>query len=137
MDELLAQYINMANCPIPIKRLGNGFYLFGTKKIYAKILNGKLVIRVGGGYMVADQFIATYAEPELAKLENMAMKHGVNDWRELDLEEIVLGTKDQYGNRSSPTRRNTAMAGSPKGVKSGTQILTKKSNTGMNGTKRR
>jgi TfoX/Sxy family transcriptional regulator of competence genes len=45
------------NCPVPIKRLGGGYYLFGTKKIYAKILNGRLVIRVGGGYMVIDEFI--------------------------------------------------------------------------------
>ena len=52
VDEMLAQYINVANCPVPIKRLGDGYYLFGTRKIYAKIMNGKLVIRVGGGYMV-------------------------------------------------------------------------------------
>lgn len=44
VDELLAKYINIANCPVPIKRLGGGFYLFGLKKIYAKIMNGKLVI---------------------------------------------------------------------------------------------
>ena len=61
VDEMLARYINIANCPVPIKRLGGGYYLFGTKKIYAKILNGRLVIRVGGGYMVIDEFIQTYA----------------------------------------------------------------------------
>jgi hypothetical protein len=47
---------------VPIKKLGNGYYIFGTRKIYAKILNGKLVIRVGGGYMVIEEFISTYAE---------------------------------------------------------------------------
>ena len=56
---------------MPIRKLGNGFYLFGTKKIYAKILNGKLVIRVGGGYMVIEEFIATYETPELNKLEKL------------------------------------------------------------------
>ena len=40
-----------------MKRLGPGKYLFGTKSIMAKIINGKLVIRVGGGYMSADEFI--------------------------------------------------------------------------------
>jgi len=30
---------------VPIKKLGNGYYIFGTRKIYAKILNGKLVIK--------------------------------------------------------------------------------------------
>ena len=62
VDELLAKYINLTQCPVPIKRLGNGYYLFGTKKIFAKIMNGKLVIRVGGGFMVIEEFIAAYAE---------------------------------------------------------------------------
>ena len=56
---------------MPIKRLGNGYYIFGTRKIYAKILNGKLVIRVGGGYMIIEEFINTYAEQELAKINKL------------------------------------------------------------------
>merc|ERR1719386_407787 len=72
LDQMLSHYINQANCLVPIKKLGNGFYLFGTKKIYAKILNGKLVIRVGGGYMVIEEFIATYQDPELLKLEKLS-----------------------------------------------------------------
>lgn len=70
VDELLAKYINMTQCPVPIKRLGNGYYLFGTKKIFAKIMNGKLVIRVGGGFMVIEEFIAAYADTELKKLQS-------------------------------------------------------------------
>ena len=31
--------------------------MFGTKKIFAKVLNGRLVIRVGGGFMVIEEFI--------------------------------------------------------------------------------
>jgi len=56
---------------VPIKRLGNGYYIFGSKKIFAKIMNGKLVIRVGGGFMVIEEFIATYADQEMQKLKNM------------------------------------------------------------------
>ena len=66
VDEMLAKYIE--GCPVPIKRLGNGYYMFGTKKIYAKILNGKLVIRVGGGYMDITEFIKNYADAELIKV---------------------------------------------------------------------
>ena len=68
VDELLAKYINLTQCPVPIKRLGNGYYLFGTKKIFAKIMNGKLVIRVGGGFMVIEEFIASYADQEMKKV---------------------------------------------------------------------
>jgi len=74
IDNMLNHYINEADCPVPIRKIGNGFYLFGTKKIYAKILNGKLVIRVGGGYMVIEEFIATYADAEMAKIEKMSDK---------------------------------------------------------------
>lgn len=71
LDQMLSHYINQANCPVPIRKIGNGFYLFGTKKIYAKILNGKLVIRVGGGFMIIEEFIATYAEAEMNKINKM------------------------------------------------------------------
>ncbi|CAI2359474.1 unnamed protein product [Moneuplotes crassus] len=68
VDAMLAQYINIAGCPVPIKRLGGGYYMFGTKKIYAKILNGQLVVRVGGGYMNIEEFIKCYADQELIKV---------------------------------------------------------------------
>lgn len=71
LDELIGKYIHQANCPVPIIRLGNGYYIFGTRKIYAKIMNGKLVIRVGGGYMVIEEFINTYAEHELTKMSKI------------------------------------------------------------------
>jgi hypothetical protein len=60
VDRMLADWIYSNCCPIPIDRLGNGYYQFGTKKIYAKITNGKLVIRVGGGYMGIDEFMYYY-----------------------------------------------------------------------------
>ena len=69
---MLSHYVNQANCPVPIRKIGNGFYLFGTKKIFAKILNGKLVIRVGGGFMIIEEFIATYADTEMAKINKMS-----------------------------------------------------------------
>ena len=71
IDQMLSHYVNQANCPFPIRKIGNGFYLFGTKKIYAKILNGKLVIRVGGGFMIIEEFIATYADAEMNKISKM------------------------------------------------------------------
>ena len=36
--------------------------MFGAKKIYAKVANGILLIRVGGGFMEIDSFYATYGE---------------------------------------------------------------------------
>jgi len=69
VDELLQDYLNHHDCAVPIQKLFDGTYLFGTRKITAKVLNGKLMVRVGGGYMSIDEFIDTYGETELKKIE--------------------------------------------------------------------
>ena len=45
--------------------------MFGEKKIYAKIINGKLIIRVGGGYMNIDEFMQHYGMMELARQQRI------------------------------------------------------------------
>jgi hypothetical protein len=69
VDELFGKALNASGMAIPVKRLGPGSYMFGTKKILAKIINGKLVIRVGGGYMSAEEFIETYGRIEMMKMQ--------------------------------------------------------------------
>jgi len=82
--------------------------LFGTKKIYAKILKGNLVIRVGGGFMVIQEFIQTYADQEMAKIVAMQQR---------DEAESNEGSAPA---RSFSTRNRSPRAGSPKGsIKSG------------------
>jgi chromosome segregation ATPase len=69
VDELLAEYVNQSSCPVPIKKLEQkGYYLFGTRKIFAKVQNGRLVIRVGGGYMSIEEFIEAYGQSELDRI---------------------------------------------------------------------
>ena len=68
VDEKMAVYINNFDMDIPIQRLGDGQYMFGSRKIFAKIMNDKLVIRVGGGYMLIDEFLPTYGQQELDKI---------------------------------------------------------------------
>ncbi len=69
VDELFADYINRLGCPVPVKRTGQSNYMFGTKKISAKIINGRLVIRVGGGYMGIEEFMMYYGQQELLKIQ--------------------------------------------------------------------
>lgn len=45
-----------------------GKYKFGSKVVLAKIVNGKLVIRVGGGYISVEEFLEKYAKIELARM---------------------------------------------------------------------
>ena len=54
---MMTNYMKIAGCEVPLKRLGGGYYMFGTRKIFAKIMNDKLVVRVGGGYMTIEEFI--------------------------------------------------------------------------------
>lgn len=129
VDEMLARYINIANCPVPIKRLGGGFYLFGLKKIYAKIMNGKLVIRVGGGYMIIEEFISSYAQAELNKLEQLARREGVESFMELDLEFYALGTVN--GQRNSVGSKSPGGQNSP-----GSGRASMGGNSAINGTQR-
>jgi Growth-Arrest-Specific Protein 2 Domain len=68
---MLARYINQCGVQLPITRLGNGFYMFGTRRIFAKISNNKLIVRVGGGFTSIDEFITQYGEGELTKIKGM------------------------------------------------------------------
>lgn len=85
----MAKYINSMEISVPIRRLGGGFYLFGTRKIYAKVLNMKLVVRVGGGFMNFTEFIDTYALVELKKINELQAQ---GNW---DLERFIQDVVEQ------------------------------------------
>ncbi len=68
----MAVYINNFELDVPLQRIAEGQYMFGTRKIIAKIMTDKLVIRVGGGYMLIDEFLATYGQQGLDKLQASA-----------------------------------------------------------------
>ena len=67
IDRMFMEAMNRANLNLPVVRISAGKYLFGSRNIMAKIINGKLVIRVGGGYMGVDEFIDQYGKIELLK----------------------------------------------------------------------
>lgn len=87
LDKMVADWIHSNSCPIPIVRLGNGYYKFGQKKIFAKITNGKLVIRVGGGYMGIDEFMYYYGAQELNKI---LVYEGFEIDDDIDLDKIII-----------------------------------------------
>ena len=64
---MFMEAMNRANLDLRVKRISQGKYLFGTRNIMAKIINNKLVIRVGGGYMGVDEFIDQYGKIEMLK----------------------------------------------------------------------
>lgn len=55
------------NTDLIFKKLSEGSYLIGTRKVAAKVTNGILLVRVGGGFMDIESFFKQYGEQELAK----------------------------------------------------------------------
>ena len=76
VDEKLAEYINEFGSPVPWKRISEGNYVYGTKKVSVKYLRNHLIIKVGGGSMMVEEFVANYEDIELAKI-NYAGGKGV------------------------------------------------------------
>ena len=68
VDERLADYINEFGSPVPWKRISEGNYIYGTKKVSVKYMRNHLIIKVGGGSMMAEEFVANYEDIELAKI---------------------------------------------------------------------
>ena len=61
-DAALAEYLNAKETPVPIKfqRQEGGNYLFGSKKVYIKVENGKLLVKLGEGLRVlTNSFVYT------------------------------------------------------------------------------
>jgi len=56
-----------------------GNYKFGTKAFNAKLTNGVLLLRVGGGYVGIQEFFDLYEECELQKQIRNEAKKLAND----------------------------------------------------------
>jgi len=74
VDQALGYYIN--NYPekeklkIMFLRESEGVYQFGSKKVYVKIEKGdQILCRVGGGFMLIDEFLSQYTDHEYERLD--------------------------------------------------------------------
>ena len=119
VDKRLAEYINnypdRSKLKIMFMRESEGIYLFGTRKIYVRVEQGKIIIRVGGGYLTIDEFLDIYTPVELERLERKdplkKFSEKVAVQRNLVGREIRESSPVRSPIRSSPTR-------SPSGRKS-------------------
>ena len=73
IDLTLSEYIN--NYPdkkklkIMFMRESEGVYQFGQRRVMVKVERGKIMIKVGGGYLSIDEFLQQYTPTELAAFE--------------------------------------------------------------------
>lgn len=72
IDNAVADYINNGSQISKLKLLfireADGVYQFGSKRIYVKLEAGRVLIRVGGGFLGLDEFIDQYGPLEMEKL---------------------------------------------------------------------
>ena len=85
LDKMVMEWIREFRCKVPIKRLGDGYYLFGTRKIFAKILNSQAAIRVGGGYIGLIEFLEQYSDTEFSKIERLKEKERVTTYEQISI----------------------------------------------------
>jgi len=72
VDVAVGEFVNTREDPlvVPFLREDHEIYNFGTKRVYVKLEKGKVIIRVGGGFMQLAEFIEIYTPVELEKQEN-------------------------------------------------------------------
>ena len=91
INKKLEEFMKTSTIPLKFIRIGEGIYTFGSKKVHIKILNGRLIVRIGGGYMPIEQFVQSYGANELAKMKQC--KENEVKYTDLDEEEIQQDQK--------------------------------------------
>ena len=71
IDQKLKEIMKKSMIPMKFVRIGEGLYVFGSKRVNVKAINNKLAVRIGGGYMYIEEFIRVFAHQELMKLKTM------------------------------------------------------------------
>ena len=73
IDKRLAEFINSyqerTKLKVMFMRESEGIYSFGTKKVYVRVEQDQIIIRVGGGFLSIDEFLDQYTPVELEKME--------------------------------------------------------------------
>ena len=112
IDEMLAKYINEVSLgsPVPWKRISEGNYIYGTKKVSVKYMRNHLIIKVGGGSMMIEEFVANYEDIELAKINYKEPGKGVP----LNPDQSGLTKQQKVNIARGASPRNAGGMGSPK-----------------------
>eukprot|EP00347_Sterkiella_histriomuscorum_P014150 403361972 len=67
VDQLMYEFQLKRDTDLIFKKVSENSYIIGTRKVAAKVTNGILLVRVGGGFMDIDSFFKQYGKQELDK----------------------------------------------------------------------
>ena len=77
-----------ASCIVPIHKKSSaaeGWYIFGTQKVFIELKQGNLTFKVGGGFLSGDEFIRNYLDKESSK---------IGDLTDEEAKKLFEGTKE-------------------------------------------
>lgn len=93
IDVYLGEYINASTNPNKLTTLfireRQGVYQFGTKRIFVKMEQGKIFIRVGGGFLSLEEFLQKHIPVELEKMARNSPANVLN--RALAVGKVTAG----------------------------------------------
>lgn len=92
------------NTGLKFEKVSENSYIIGTRKVQAKVNNGILLLRVGGGFMDIDNFIKQYGEVELAK------QHRQEDKEHNNQERLSLDSLQAAKNAAKKIKKGTGRA---------------------------
>jgi hypothetical protein len=92
-----------------VHRINYGSYQFGALKVTLKCMNGRLIARVGGGWLQLEEFLRRYLLINLDPVESSALlEEDTFSLIEVDRENVrlrqSLSVPSSARNRRSPTR---------------------------------
>lgn len=113
LDEKFSEYLKAYGLENDFERIGEEIYTLGNKKISITMRNGYLVCRVGGGYMMIDQFLKSIASKQQDALEEKTVGfHSVSKPRSsLTNRGSIELFKENFN--SSPPKRAKVIATTP------------------------
>jgi len=62
VDELVEEFLNDVELNVEMKKVDEGIYQVGTKKLKLVVITGHLVVRVGGGFMQFKEWLNKYGK---------------------------------------------------------------------------
>ena len=88
---------------VPISKLNeSGAYLFGTKKMFVKVLEHELMVRVGGGYVDINEYLLRYTDTELVKIQKQLKKESVPKYENLEIYQDLVVKSGMISKNKEP-----------------------------------
>ena len=87
VDEMVGNLLTQMQCTLPVRRLCDGFYLFGTKKIFIKVNKGNVIVRAAGAYQNFAEYVELNMAEEQQKIEDLKR---TSEWDQEALVEYYL-----------------------------------------------